>query len=473
MPPLTTGFEKPLDGADAHPPAGSDAEILALMHSTAAEAIAFLHVFPPQYEASPTTFFGGLPLVPDGFRWPRSAVNSVPLSFLAQVDCAALPNVKFRHVLPHEGTLYFFADWELFEGNEDAQETNGTVIFAAGPAASFKEATPPEDLPPFYGENAKSHYKWLKYTSHAIRSYPTVSPKIAMNMAKLVTYAEEHPTEPNGNEAGRYQELWQEQQTAALQAVYGPPVARGTMFKRPDVMHHKASLWRPFPEYPHAWLAIELICGELIERIESSRGRLERGKAVSGAPWPKDPKAHRALYDQVTIEATHWITLAREAGLTTAPTGAEKTAFWSWLQANDNAVGPDINDWLQDLRSNYTINRIIAETVARACDECILHSAAAAALVPPEAAQQLLPHHTPLAEGNGRTAGRHQMLGRGRNIQGAPDHMQPTHILLMQLDTDAGLDWMMADCGALQYWISLEDLRAKDFDRVEVTIEGY
>jgi hypothetical protein len=138
-----------------------------------------------------------------------------------------------------------------------------------------------------------------------------------------------------------------------------------------------------------------------------------------------------------------------------------------------SGVGGGSTDPLFDARSNYTTNSCILESVHRACDECLAHSAAAAALVPAEIAAELRPYHSPLAEGRGQTAGRHVMLGRGRNIQGAPERMEGSRVLLMQFDTDAGLNWMMGDCGALQYWITIDDLRALRFGRFKATLEGH
>jgi len=43
----------------------------------------------------------------------------------------------------------------------------------------------------------------------------------------------------------------------------------------------------------------------------------------------------------------------------------------------------------------------------------------------------------------------------------------------MQFDTDYGMDWMWGDCGVLQYWITPQDLKARRFDRVIVTLEGH
>jgi len=79
-----------------------------------------------------------------------------------------------------------------------------------------------------------------------------------------------------------------------------------------------------------------------------------------------------------------------------------------------------------------------------------------------------------------RRAGPHQMLGAGRDVQGAPRRHALAagdtllcDMLLPQLDTDWAMPWMLADCGLQQYWISVNDLRAQRFDRVRVTLEGH
>ena len=64
------------------------------------------------------------------------------------------------------------------------------------------------------------------------------------------------------------------------------------------------------------------------------------------------------------------------------------------------------------------------------------------------------------------------MLGAAQDIQGAPWRMKDSHILLMQFDTDDGLNWMWGDCGVLQYWITPADLKAWRFNKVIVTMEG-
>jgi uncharacterized protein YwqG len=47
-----------------------------------------------------------------------------------------------------------------------------------------------------------------------------------------------------------------------------------------------------------------------------------------------------------------------------------------------------------------------------------------------------------------------------------------THLMFMQFDTDEPMRWMWGDMGVLQYWITRDDLKARRFDQVKVTLGG-
>jgi hypothetical protein len=50
---------------------------------------------------------GGFPDVPEGFQWPNW--NGRPLTFLCQLDCAALNNLDIQNRLPNNGLISIFA----------------------------------------------------------------------------------------------------------------------------------------------------------------------------------------------------------------------------------------------------------------------------------------------------------------------------------------------------------------------------
>ncbi len=152
-------------------------------------------------------------------------------------------------------------------------------------------------------------------------------------------------------------------------------------------------------------------------------------------------------------------------------------AFWSWLDGmNAAAVDP-----ITDSRSARILNRLSWQAVRTGARICLSAGEAASSLVPTEMTGELRMEHSVVVAGKWpRRAGRHQMLGAGRDVQGAPRrHVLAgsdalfCDVLLLQLDTDWGIPWMLADSGVLQYWISVSDLRAEKFDRVRVTIEGH
>lgn len=60
----------------------------------------------PNAEAAPTRL-GGRPLLPASTKWP-TAGDGEPLSFIAQLDCAALSNLLPTEPLPATGRLSFF-----------------------------------------------------------------------------------------------------------------------------------------------------------------------------------------------------------------------------------------------------------------------------------------------------------------------------------------------------------------------------
>jgi len=70
-----------------------------------------------------------------------------------------------------------------------------------------------------------------------------------------------------------------------------------------------------------------------------------------------------------------------------------------------------------------------------------------------------------------RPEGGHQMLGHADLIQGSMlDDQTPAAgdewVLLLQLGSDNGLDWMWGDAGHLYFWISRRDLERGEFSRM-------
>jgi uncharacterized protein YwqG len=80
------------------------------------------------------------------------------------------------------------------------------------------------------------------------------------------------------------------------------------------------------------------------------------------------------------------------------------------------------------------------------------------------------PYHLALsqARADDLNSGLHQMLGHAKDRQGWARELRETHILLLQLDSDYGLNWIWGDCGSLEFWIKRSDLAARHFGAVIV-----
>ncbi|HWA82225.1 MAG TPA: YwqG family protein [Fimbriimonadaceae bacterium] len=93
------------------------------------------------------TKLGGLPDMPSGTDWPTLKGN--PLSFVAQVDLGAIAGLPGSEVLPAEGLLLFFYDWDLQYGDVLNERVGfWRVIHATGPLS-------PREFPPATHEMAR------------------------------------------------------------------------------------------------------------------------------------------------------------------------------------------------------------------------------------------------------------------------------------------------------------------------------
>ncbi|MFF4219352.1 MULTISPECIES: YwqG family protein [Streptomyces] len=92
---------------------------------------------------------GGQPVLPEGMEWPVWEGHG-PLSFIASVDCGALPVRELDIALPDDGTLaFFYFDGQLDEGTEaflGSEAPHGCagaqVLYIAAGAAVVERPTP-------------------------------------------------------------------------------------------------------------------------------------------------------------------------------------------------------------------------------------------------------------------------------------------------------------------------------------------
>jgi hypothetical protein len=89
---------------------------------------------PVRFDEPARSWFGGLPQMPDGIPWPRTANKGTPLHFIAQIACADLPKRLWNGRGPRDGWLLLFVDVlqleNVSEEDEEAEdiETLGDVV---------------------------------------------------------------------------------------------------------------------------------------------------------------------------------------------------------------------------------------------------------------------------------------------------------------------------------------------------------
>jgi uncharacterized protein YwqG len=95
--------------------------------------------------AQPVSRIGGRPNLPKGIRWPEWN-DAQPLSFVAQLDLAALPAVRGLP-LPRKGCMFFFYDADNQPWGYDPKDRGcAQVIYSPEPLAAHPLRAPHRDL---------------------------------------------------------------------------------------------------------------------------------------------------------------------------------------------------------------------------------------------------------------------------------------------------------------------------------------
>jgi len=173
-------------------------------------------------------------------------------------------------------------------------------------------------------------------------------------------------------------------------------------------------------------------------------------------------------------QAYRWISRSRAAGLFTATSPEVREEFWAWLEDLNRTGSSTVDGVYDDKRSAYTLNTCLSRAYQKGIDYCLSESADAAAPIDRQMTDDVRWRHVPITRmRNYFDTVQHTMLGASKDIQGTPQRFKDTHILLMQFDSDPGMGWMWGDEGVLQYWITPQDLKARQFDKVTVTMDGH
>jgi hypothetical protein len=404
------------------------------------QAIVFRQYFPP-HDSSTLSFFGGAPVAPRGFRWPRSrkgADGAKPFSFLMQIDCAAVPGPARLGLLPDRGALYFFLDLTL------RQADAFRVLHADGPEDEWAAVPPPDDLGAAYGDQAAYVWKWTQSGQDCPKLLPRwpFQPVMIEIPAAAYDQAEQEDDAPF---------LWPGGMAEALRQAQGEEVV-SAYFSVGDFIGSDGVMRRPFAAYPHDWRAVQIASGLVLDRVG------KKHRLPSTAALRHLSEAERdALVAQIRGEAEAWFGRAAAQPAQAAVPQLESDQFWSWLA--DQA-------WL--------IRYVISDAMTMAVEASLVHSREAAARIPSDIARRVHARHA-LAVRSEKglfTTTPDRMLAPPVDVQGHQWERAKTHLLLLEISSNDGLGHHFGE-GVYQFWITPEDLKARRFDKVELTADAY
>lgn len=437
-----------------------NAEFVAL----AAPAVLAIRRYPPVKGAATLSQLGGLPLLNSRDEWPRAA-NGTPLHFLARIDCKDLP--AKRGNLPGEGLLQFFAriDEEMVWQFDENEADHCRVLYSSATGAP----TPaPADLPPIGGDHAWSRELRLPGEPHQ-----TAYPLWPLAFAAIETWPQDGPSGPlqyhernNGARAAEvkaYREQADALRVEQIERATGIPLRElprpywGYDLNRGDLNLPKQSAdGRPFPQ---AWIFCDRIARAIATAIEQELN-------------PPYPLRHAPSADSLAAltaqrnAAAAWCRRAEAARLDAPVDTASAREFVQWLLT----IAKDPRREVRAALSGPHI-RAIENGMASAISYCGGHPAVCS-LIPPEYFDEQRYQHSlaMIDSGRGFVIGQHQMLGFPRASQEIGE--REGEVLLLQLFSDVGVEFMFCDVGEIQFWISAEDLAARRFDRVRANTQG-
>ena len=438
------------------PPIGDDGR--EMIERARRAKLAIKHIFPPRLPQRSMSYLGGLPIVPDDFDWPTIHNRDGLLerfTFMAQIDCADLPEGPARNLFPDNGYLYFFAPMTDTFGPDAA---HFVVRYEPRQATQKWE---PLDMP-FTGETEPDDPMdavWRGKRTHYDRTEIEFGWIAEPSDDEVAARADE----------GHAFEVAEKIRAERHDAFYGPAPVPSSLL---SVTHApKDALWIPSAGFPINWKTARIVRKfvEAYHRDETA-DVANRLKALGAVP-EDHPEARRlaALQRELSIYQSKMSNAFRPtiSGLAKdydSPPVEVKTqilAFLEDLQMNGMPLSKE-RKYLH-LGLPLVLRQWLATATIHGA-EGALTDPDGAALVPPDVVSALAHRHT---------ARKHQMLGEGEVVQQAADVMKDRYVLLFQLGPDTAMDWTRGEMGPLQYWLTPEDLAARQFQNTVLTIEAY
>lgn len=439
----------------------NDRNISTFLEQVKLPAIMLHRPYPPTRFPETNSHLGGLPALPPGVDWPRDN-DGTPLHFLAQIDCADLPLME--SLMPKCGVFFFFAliDAEMSWAREvDGQRDKTCVLFI--PAAGHEPSTQPFDLPIIQGGYSE-HDRYQKIEGDApFAAYPQW-PVVAHEIGAWPDEGALVDT-PFG-----YQDAVNRARCAEAVRVTGLPTDTGLRPGWGKSQYHLEKGWSvqlPFDgksKFPQSWCMIDRISRYL---ANWARDCIEQEEARN----PENKAYFFNDLDQLTRirdDSVYWIKAGKEVDWEKRPDRKSVEQFNVWLSGIGKHEESGVRDAVE-IALRFGMNSAIQHAAT---------SSKAAKLVPPQFYADNQFKHLPtyqkrdITSGVWNVGGRyHQMLANTGSSQNASEFERDA-VLLLQLISDSGVDFMFCDCGEIEFWINKSDLVKQRFHNAWATTCG-
>lgn len=374
------------------------------------------------------SWLGGLPHIRLE-EWPRHRHTRAPLLHLAQINFADIPAGPWSSYLPQTGALSFFYDVDTIESHESP-----TVVYIPNPE-KCNLCQPPDDCPPLGGKDY-----WRR--EHVNRDRTRIQDAHRVMSCWPVDFVPVKCEETWSDDHGR-------------EVIFDPPLD-SILGPQPDYIitpppkngprHAPVCLMNEVPWEAARRVVVAVQNNARFEPAEDLEpGLAAKFKEIGGGARRRQ-EAIRAFVDQ-------WRPL----------TSANDPYA---LMSEDQALSFSESIWVLRRSKTLSPRRSYGVTELKAAGrdvyiEMLLGSRDMYEKIPPQVRDRV---HNEWRQS--LSDGSHQIFGLGRDLQGYLGEMD-SHLLLLELNYDPIMNWEWGDLGVIQFFITPEDLAARNWNGVK------
>lgn len=399
------------------------------------------------------SWFGGGPKMGDT-PWPRDAAQNGPMYFLAQIDLADVARQTGPSDLPADGALAFFLN-DLNDGNRDCAVVQIPGNVAGQPTVLPADARPvlqpSGDIFPqtvYAGGQLQFPFWPIDLTGLEIEDGADEKAQRAVVETHVATreyfLSARQAREALGDQPMPHWWHSAHYYARSLQTALGAFPDRYQEYRRvlENMLKHRDSL------EPKGLLGGFGRRSANSKKIEEFDRRINRTRAtLSGF------EQHRPDFERFVQTTADW-------ALTTEPFQQMSAEDYARLEEIFHRGKKEFGDFTR-YRTPLSMDDLETETLLALATA---DNDAYATL--PEPVRRLINETCLLPSSMW-----HQMFGRGVDIQGSAVWENEKNILLLQLVYDDMMSWRFGDMGAYQFWISPQDLAARNWSGTRVTFE--